>query len=55
MNKGHRGRFVNAHRQLLPVVKRAHGATALEYDVPFRVDRIVFYVQQTGEILQVVF
>ena len=51
------GRFVNARgEKLLPVVKRAHGATALEYDVPFQVDRIVFYVQQTGEILhQVVF
>ena len=46
-------RFVNERGEvLLPVVKRARQATSYEYDVPFRVSRIVYYVQQTGEILQ---
>jgi hypothetical protein len=46
-------RFVNERGELLlPVVKRTRQATSYEYDVPFRVSRIVYYVQQTGEILQ---
>lgn len=50
-------RFVNDRgEKLLPVVKRTRQAMTFEYDVPFQVSRIVYYVQQTGEILhQVVY
>ncbi len=46
-------RFVNDRgEKLLPVVKTTRHTTTVEYDVPFQVSRIVYYVQQTGEILQ---
>lgn len=45
-------RFVNDRgEKLLPVVKRTRQTTTFEYDVPFQISRIVYYVQQTGEIL----
>jgi len=49
--------FVNERgEKLLPVVKRTRQATTVEYDVPFRINRVLYYVQQTGEILyQVVY
>ena len=49
--------FVNERgEKLLPVVRRVRQATTIEYDVPFQISRVLYYVQQTGEILyQVVY
>lgn len=39
-------------RPLQPVITRHPASTTYEYDLPFQVTQVVFYVQQTGEILK---
>ena len=46
-------KFVNEQgKVVLPVLTDRRDATIAEYDVPFRVRKIVYYVYQTGEILK---
>ena len=46
-------RFVDdAGQPLQPVIRERRAAKNSEYDVPFNVTRIIFYVQQTGEIVE---
>ena len=46
-------RFVSdSGRVILPIVKNRRDATTLEYDLPFKVSKVVYYVYQTGEILR---
>ncbi len=46
-------KFVNEQGKVaLPVRTDRRDATIIEYDVPFRVRKIVYYVYQTGEILK---
>lgn len=37
---------------VLPVVKDRRDTTTIEYDLPFKVNKVVYYVYQTGEILK---
>lgn len=46
-------RFVDdSGKVVLPIVKNRSDSTTLEYDLPFKVSKVVFYVYQTGEILK---
>ena len=46
-------RFVNDNgKVVLPIVKNHNDATIVEYDLPFKVNKVVYYVYQTGEILR---
>ena len=36
----------------LPIVKDWQGSTTVEYDMPFKVNKVVYYVYETGEILE---
>lgn len=36
----------------LPIAKDWQGSTTLEYDMPFKVSKVVYYVYETGEILK---
>ena len=46
-------RFVNDSGEvILPIVKNRRESTTFEYDLPFRVNKVVYYVYQTGEILK---
>lgn len=46
-------RFVDdSGKVVLPIVKNRSDSTTLEYDLPFTVSKVVFYVYQTGEILK---